>query len=99
MLPIIIKYRYKVQALQRWVDEGPSDHRVEIWEEWWDDRLQEESERGKETLGSRVVKADQEDQDSHEEEEENGNDRYKTYYIEWEAKEVIDLVSSSEDLG
>ena len=30
---------------------------------------------------------------------EEKNDVYRTDYIEWEAKEVIDLVSTNEDLG
>ena len=33
------------------------------------------------------------------EEEVEEVDHYKTEYIEWEAKEVIDLVLSSEDSG
>ena len=31
----------------RWLDEGPSDHRVEIWEKIWDDRLEKEVEKEK----------------------------------------------------
>ena len=45
-----------------------------------------------------VVEAGQENQDSRaKKEDENENYCYRIKYIEWEAKEVVDLVSSSED--
>ena len=31
----------------RWPDEGPSDHRAEVWEEIWDDQLEEEFVAGR----------------------------------------------------
>ena len=83
----------------RWLDEGPSDHRVEIWEEIWDDRLEEEFEKKKAqdsgVMGGESGNSDGETGSRIEEE----NDMYRTDYIEWEVEEVIDLVSTSEDSG
>ena len=85
----------------RWADEGPSDPQVEIWEEIWDVQLEERFEKEKKkTRSSGVMKGDlgsveKEFRDEIEKEEEV----YGTEYIKWEAKEVIDLVSSSEDSG
>ena len=85
----------------RWPDEGPSDHRAEVWEEIWDDQLEEEFEKEKKkardsgVMGGDLGRLEGEARDETEEEEEV----YGTDYIEWEAKEVIDLVSTSDDSG
>ena len=81
----------------RWPDEDASDHRAEVWEEWWDDRLQRQFE---ETQKLVVAVDDLEylgsgSEGGSEEEVEH----YRIDYMEWEAREVIDLVSISEDLG
>ena len=79
----------------RWPDEGPSDHQADIWEEQWDDELQRKHERETQKLAVAAKSLDNRESGIGEEEV----DYYKTEYIEWEAKEVIDLVSSSEDSG
>ena len=84
----------------RWADEGPSDPRVEVWEEWWDDQLQKKFEEETEALKLREAAEDLEDEESNTEEGNNEEvDMYRTKYIDWEAKEVIDLVSSSDESG
>ena len=79
----------------RWTDEGPSDHQADIWEEWWDDELQRKHKKETQELAVAAESLDNRESGIGEEEV----DYYKTEYIEWEAKEVIDLVSSSEDSG
>ena len=85
----------------RWPDEGPSDPRVEIWEEVWDDRLEEEFEKEKKRARDLVVTERDvgSSENGFKEGTEEEYDRYKTDLIEWEAKEVIDLVSTSDDSG
>ena len=43
----------------RWSNEGPLDHRAEVWEEIWDDQLEGEFEEGKKAQGSAVLEIDQ----------------------------------------
>ena len=74
----------------RWADEGPSDHQVEIWEEIWDDQLEERFEKEKRKTQDSGMNRDG---------LVKKKEGYGTEYIEWEAKEVIDLVSTSEDSG
>ena len=82
----------------RWPDEGPSDPQMEIWQEWWDDELQRKFEKETKELTAAAEGLDDRESGIGKEEIEEV-DYYKTEYIEWEAKEVIDLVSSSEDSG
>ena len=88
---------------RRWADEGPSDCRAEVWEEWWNVKLEKEFEECKMRGEMRPIKPIERENSAGKEvegsESEEGEDRYKTNYIEWEAKEVIDLVSSSSESG
>ena len=67
----------------RWADEGPSDPRVEVWEEWWDDQLQKQFEEETEALKLREAAEDLEEEESDIEEGNNEEvDVYRTKYID-----------------